>query len=158
MERVVYDPAAQQSLMAAVIQSCVDAYRDLMGDEDFISEEKNTLMDKDFEELSDRFATYAAGKALRFVSQFKHPAFEEEKEWRLVHRRDAADYASVQFRTGYGCLIPYVASRFDPNECLESITCGPPALPLSMNSIRTFIRATGLNDLPVFPTKAPLRL
>ncbi len=158
MERVIYDPTVQRALVSKVMKSCIDAYRELAADEDFLAEEMRTSPDKDFDELTDRFAKYAAGKALRFVSQFKHPAFEEEQEWRLVHRRNALDHGDAEFRIGNGCLIPYTKFRFDLDECLESITCGPPSLPLSMNSIERFIRASGLKDKPLLSSKAPLRL
>jgi len=101
---------------------------------------------------------YAAGKALRFVSQFKHPAFAEEKEWRLVHKRNASDYGGVEFRTANGMLIPYAKLTFDIDESLESITCGPPSSPLSMNSIQTFMQASGLKHKPLVAASAPLRL
>ena len=106
MERVIYNPEVQRSLLSKVLRSCVDAYRELGTGEDFLGEEKRSPMDKDFYELTERFGKYAAGKALRFVSQFKHPAFAEEKEWRLVHRRNAFDYGGVEFRTANGMLIP----------------------------------------------------
>jgi hypothetical protein len=158
MERVIYDPEVQGSLLSKVLRSCVDAYRELAMGEDFLGEEKRSPMDKDFYELTERFSKYAARQALRFVSQFKHPAFAEEKEWRLVHRRDAFDYGGVEFRTANGRLIPYVKMKFDLDESLESITCGPPSSQLSMNSIKTFMSASGLKHKPLVAANAPLRL
>lgn len=46
---------------------------------------------------------------------FKHPAFSEEREWRLVEIKVAEAYENLHFRQMQGIVVPYVEIRFPPS-------------------------------------------
>ena len=157
-EKVIYDSRIQCEIIRIVLRCCIEAYDDLLSknsiDEDtFIK----LVGDQDFKELVNQFARYTAKKLLRFVTLFKHPAFAEEKEWRMVHSRNADDCENLMFRPGKGRLIPYTEVKIDMESCLTSVTCGPPFSPLSGQSLYVFLKSLGLQEKQILGTSAPLR-
>ncbi|HBO14244.1 MAG TPA: DUF2971 domain-containing protein [Halieaceae bacterium] len=84
------------------------------------------------------------GDLLRIAAVLKHPAFEEEQEWRIVSPV-ITDVASgrVAFREGSSMLIPYYP--FDLSDeggrlPLEHCYLGPTGnIDLSMNSLRLYL-------------------
>lgn len=108
---------------------------------------------------------------------FKHPAFSEEREWRLVRRiaqRDVVpDFMSIKhldFREAGGLVAPYVSQdvRVDtPNVSdtnsemrlpLGAIKCGPMLDPvLAADSIRLLLRKLGYAEtIEIDSSTAPL--
>lgn len=159
-EKMVYDKRTQRDLVESVLKSCIQAYSTCIEKHSIDQTLLITALDKDadFRESFKRFAQYWAKKLLRFVTLFKHPAFSEEKEWRMVHRRSTADCKDLSFRDGKGWLIPYTEVKIDLNTCLASITCGPPSSSLSVQSLRTLMNSLGLQEKPINRTTAPLRV
>jgi hypothetical protein len=88
------------------------------------------------------------GDLLRIAAVLKHPAFEEEQEWRIVSPviTDVAA-ARVAFREGSSMLIPYYP--FDLGDesgrlPLEHCYLGPTGnIDLSMNSLRLYLDGQG---------------
>jgi hypothetical protein len=87
-----------------------------------------------------RMAMHAVNILLDMLLCFKHPAFKEEKEWRLV-RVTSEDHQpeNLQFRETTGGLVPYRPTHiYDMNETgqpvfpLRSIGFGP-----TLDSVRT---------------------
>ena len=85
-------------------------------------------------------ALHAVNVLLDMLLCFKHPAFKEEKEWRLV-RVTSEDHQleNLQFRETAGGLVPYRPTHiYDINEAgqpvfpLHSISFGP-----TLDSVRT---------------------
>jgi hypothetical protein len=106
---------------------------------------------------------------------FKHSAFEEEKEWRLVYPRfrihnrtpqpDAQDVElKTQFRTKNGIVIPYVSINLplptSENKAIRGVMVGPSAQPeLARQSVEMLLATQGYDreDAPVTSSAIPLR-
>lgn len=85
---------------------------------------------------------------LRIAAVLKHPAFEEEQEWRIISPaiEHVAD-AGVLFREGSSMLIPYYPFALAGSDgCvhLEHCYLGPTGnSELSMNSLRLYLESQG---------------
>jgi hypothetical protein len=84
------------------------------GDESFYSPIFNTTLDV----------------LLEVASRIKHPAFAEEREWRLMSRLLKSEQCDrIAFRTGGSMMIPYLPLRLTPNANttlkLAAVTIGP---------------------------------
>lgn len=104
------------------------------------------------------------------ANEIKHPAFEEEQEWRFVKTFVHANHPNLRYRTGRGMLIPYYEiSLVSSNEGSESF---PPISEiyiaphknskLSEKTMRTFLAGekSGFPDAPFIPVRrsnAPYR-
>lgn len=122
LAEVVYDPAIQD----AAVRSAVDDHLKQVGEypEDFL-----------------RFSLRAA--LLRLAIQFKHPTFQEEREWRLIYcledDHSGFDYTSwrATFRASDRFIVPYMEVELPTKPGaldkdllhLESVRIGPTANP-----------------------------
>ena len=160
--KMVYKESTQRDLVESVLKSCIQVYSTWIAkhsiNRDQLINELYDEKDSDFRELFNGFAQYWAKTLLRFVTLFKHPAFTQEEEWRIVHTRSTADYKDLSFRDEKEWLIPYTQVKIDLNTCLASITCGPPSSSLSVLSLRTLMNFLGLQEKPINRTTAPLRV
>ena len=134
--RCIYAPNHQQMLVEEIVDAVEDdAQRDL---------EAHGRLDADgiFERLESRL--------LRIAAVLKHPAFEEEQEWRLVSPvMDDCQNVPVCFREGVSMLIPWypfhLGSRDSGPMQLEHVFLGPtPNTDLSMNSLTLYLRKRGV--------------
>lgn len=85
-------------------------------------------------------AMQAANVVLDMIVSFKHPAFIEEREWRLIRvTSESHEPESLRFREVGGQLVPYKATHIFDREAgqllfpLRSITFGP-----SLEPVRTY--------------------
>jgi len=86
----------------------------------------------------------------------KHPAFEEEHEWRLVIEQDGPAQP-LDFREGPLGLTPYVTVNW-PREALREVVVGPTALPaLQHTAMRRLLGEHGYGQVPVRVSEAPFR-
>ena len=103
---------------------------------------------------------------LYYLVSFKSPAFEEEKEWRLVYLRTLSDEADpLRFRPVGSLLVPYV--ELDPTPQagvntgrvpLGDLVCGPTAHPeLVVRAADMLLRHQGIAFAQVRPSAIPLR-
>jgi hypothetical protein len=87
------------------------------------------------------------GDLLRIASVLKHPAFEEEQEWRLVSQVMPGINPGVHFREGISMLIPYANIDLRDAEgevALEHVFLGPTSnIDLSMNSLDLYLTQRG---------------
>lgn len=135
--RCVYDPARQKALIEEVVDA-VERYAD---------EAEHAGRD---EAANQGIFEMIEGRLLRLAAILKHPAFEEEQEWRIVSPviNDPADL-SVHFREGVSMLVPWYA--FDLRESedrasmgLDHVYLGPTGnIDLSMNSLALFLAQRG---------------
>ena len=132
--RCLYDPQRQRSL----IEKIVDAIAAMAGD---AAGEPGG-----FEAVFERIE----GRLLRIAAVLKHPAFEEEQEWRLVSPviYETGD-RPVHFREGASMLVPYyafpLALSADAPMRLEHVFLGPTNnMELSMNSLRLYLDQRGV--------------
>ncbi len=76
---------------------------------------------------------------IKYAATLKHPGFSEEKEWRLLLDKRAADSKAVKFRPRGDILIPYIDIEM-PLECVTSIIVGPTKhQDMACQSIREFV-------------------
>ncbi|WP_404366750.1 DUF2971 domain-containing protein [Marinobacter sp.] len=52
-------------------------------------------------------ADHVYGQINRLANEIKHPAFEEEQEWRFVKTFVYANHPNLRYRAGKGMLVPY---------------------------------------------------
>jgi hypothetical protein len=72
-------------------------------------------------------AAAIADNAALSASRFKHPAFESEREWRIVISSSFGSSLELFFRSSSRTVIPYIKTRRQPDSKLPvvSITIGP---------------------------------
>jgi hypothetical protein len=82
---------------------------------------------------------------LDFAPYFKNPAFQEEREWRLVTKMPPNE-SDTKLRVGKSCLIPYKQFHLPLNTSthpIYNIIVGPtPDMELASNSIQYLVRNT----------------
>lgn len=131
--RCVYEPVRQREL----IEEVVDAVESYAAAEDYreSDEQANLAI---FERIE--------GRLLRLAAILKHPAFEEEQEWRIVSPVIADCTAQpVHFREGASMLVPWYAFELREREDaaamgLDHVYLGPTSnIDLSMNSLELFL-------------------
>lgn len=125
LRKVIYDESDQRKLVQEYVNGLIEASRQA-----FRPERSN---DKAFQ--ASMMAMEAANPLMEMLVSFKHPAFKEEQEWRLV--RATAEYEqpeSLQFRKVGNSLTAYRSTNiYDLTEAepaalrfpLERIVFGP---------------------------------
>jgi hypothetical protein len=101
---------------------------------------------------------------LSLIAAFKHPAFYEEREWRLVYLHNAQKVApGLNFRVIRGRIVPYVPVRFgDANPTslpIISVTLGPGAeTAIDKHSIKEILKRCGTpHQVALLSSAAPYR-
>ncbi|WP_027948576.1 DUF2971 domain-containing protein [Haliea salexigens] len=134
----VYEPALQ----AKMINEIIDTLETLAGQtpSDDRAQSENERWMALFQSIE--------GDLLRISAVLKHPAFEEEQEWRIVSPTisDPAS-APVQFREGTSMLIPwypFCLRNASAELAIEHVFLGPTSnIDLSMNSLSLYLRNAG---------------
>lgn len=151
--QVLYEPAAQEAEVRSVIEE--------------------SLRESDYTEEFRALALNAA--LLRLSVRLKHPAFEEEREWRLVYNLEdehsGFDLTSLRanFRPSDQFVTPYMEvdlptkmGRWDKEILhLRSVRCGPSANPSeACYSLRWMLWSYGYSEpeTTICRSRAPLRL
>lgn len=101
---------------------------------------------------------------LYFAGYFKHPAFSEEKEWRILSKASFENnvftnsYTAVEYRNGARGLIPYMRWKFGelPKTPVMHITLGPQNETL-IEDMKSFLHSVGLNNVTVSKSDIPYR-
>ena len=124
---------------------------------------------KTAEKLRDTCCREVADRLYPYLVTFKHPAFREEREWRLVHVREGLAHFlghGVEFRPGKDFIVPYVpieltavvgvhAGRLP----LERVWIGPTHEPEgAASSTSAFLQSGGLSGVRVTKTDIPLSM
>ena len=161
-DRVVYDPDKQSRL----IEVFLHLFRQ--------SEEKDAALIAGDEK--ERVTTdYLISQLLRIVAFFKHPAFSDEREVRIVYsepletmKEFGVDLAKRQFRVSGGLIVPFTdtfdMSRQNDGDTpsaklpLKSVVIGPVAQAETLaKGMRGLLDANGYNDVDVHLSEAPFR-
>lgn len=93
----------------------------------------------------DKFFTRIEHDLLKIAAVLKHPAFEEEQEWRIVSPLiDDVRHSAIHFREGASMLVPYfafeLASAQSEGIALNHVYVGPSSnAELSMNSLHLYL-------------------
>ena len=161
--QVIYNPEAQRQLIKDVLDRYLDSLNRLAADfTDFLEQILQAHVSRTSLELESMF------------SRFKHPGFEEEREWRLIHYNSASQGSPyVEYRPSNGILVPYVKLPllWDEDENpgifqITQITCGPSSQPeaarASVEHYLTKLRIASnrqgvFDEVPVTISKTPLK-
>jgi len=164
-DHVVYDPEQQFQL----IQTFLNILKQ--------SEEKDAALIKS--DVSKQVtADYLAGHLLQIASFFKHRAFSDEREVRLVYsepleilEKYGQETAKRQFRASGGLIVPFTdtfdmyepssfgdEAQLPPKLPLKSVVIGPVAQADALaNGMRNLLSAEGYQDVVVTLSEAPFR-
>jgi hypothetical protein len=129
--KCLYDPTLQETLIEKVVQGI----EDLAGEQGDGGEQGS--WHRVFEQVE--------GDLLRIAAILKHPAFEEEQEWRIVSpAMTDCSHPGIHFREGASMLVPYFGFRMnhgkDAGAPLEHVFLGPTGnIELSMNSLKLYL-------------------
>ncbi|MFZ0591408.1 MAG: DUF2971 domain-containing protein [Bryobacteraceae bacterium] len=75
---------------------------------------------KFYKDEFDRYWNFVGNYLLQSVMRFKNPAFQEEREWRLL----SFPSAGIKFRIAGGRMVPYFENRF-PLDAIRVVRLGP---------------------------------
>jgi hypothetical protein len=159
LEKIIYDEEAQlETLRSLVMPSC-------------------DLLAKGAHGETAEYLTKCVGVAVSMTASnlapcalsFKHPAFAEEAEWRIIRLsvRDGTPGTVVtpQFRPRAGGLLPFTPLSLerdgDTDPPIAELVVGPSAHPdLAVNAIRQLLKAAGYENAAemVRRSAAPLRV
>ncbi|MDO8863601.1 DUF2971 domain-containing protein [Haliea sp. E1-2-M8] len=134
----VYAPSQQEKMINEIIDA-VEALAEESDETDETASQNRQWVR--------RFQTIE-GDLLRIAAVLKHPAFEEEQEWRIVSPM-IGDTASgkVQFREGNSMLIPWFPLDLRDEQgrlAIEHAFLGPTGnIDLSMNSLALYLQGRG---------------
>tara|TARA_R110002110_G_scaffold205066_7_gene417039 strand:- start:169148 stop:170017 length:870 start_codon:yes stop_codon:yes gene_type:complete len=134
--KCLYDSAEQ----AQLIEKIVDAL-ETMAEKADVDDEEEAVWNGIFERIE--------GRLLRIAGILKHPAFEEEQEWRIVSPViDSCADAPVFFREGVSMLVPYYAFNLATVAGqalqLDHVYLGPTSnVDLSMKSLELYLASSG---------------
>jgi hypothetical protein len=113
----------------------------------------------DYADLIDSVGSHFAERLLKHAQSFKHQAFSEEREWRLISPPIGDDDPSGGYRLGQHTLIPYCrVTVATSDECaIRGTWLGPtPHSKLAEHSAFSFLRHYGINP-EVHGSKIPFR-
>jgi hypothetical protein len=146
LTRVQYSEEDQMRHFRGLFDKCVNEYRAKK------SESKG-------------YAGLLAIDALRSASEFKHPCFKSECEWRVVTSPNPEDYRNLFFRPSTRTVIPYVkipkVEQKDWKLPIVSITIGPTLHQgLSARSVAALLLAKGysIKEVEIRSSELPLVL
>ena len=134
--RCIYDPDVQ----ARLIEDVIDGVESLAQRRGYDDRERGSAQ-RLFQPIEEDL--------LRIAAVLKHPAFEEEQEWRIVSPMlSNARHGSIQFREGHSMLVPYyrfeLAGEDTDRVALDHVYIGPSAnAELSMHSLRLYLEQQG---------------
>jgi len=152
LRQVLYDPIEQQAACHSLIDALV------------------AVLDADpsDNELTKSFARNLIDGVVELASWCKHPAFEEEREWRIVYvRNNDASKVDVQHRISRGLLVPYVklelpspVGALSGHLPLRAINFGPgPEPTLKLRGVKSLLAGyPHYAKVPVEGSAAPLRV
>ena len=102
---------------------------------------------------------FAAHQVLQIGTIVKHPAFAEEREWRITREVDLEE--ATKFRTGKSMLIPYGELIFQDenhNTPIVEIVVGPtPHMELSKRSLERLLISRDMAHVPIVESSVPFR-
>lgn len=98
---------------------------------------------------------------LEMAPTMKHPAFQEEGEWRIVSQRSPDSQPIILYRPGKSLLIPYQEFGLDADNVralIRRVVVGPsPHLALAVKTATEFLQAAGFEGVEVAQSEVPYR-
>lgn len=99
----------------------------------------------DYEELKiEHFVMDVMDQIYLTLSIIKHPAFSDEREWRIIFSEIGVTVQPIQYRVGASMLTPYVALPLNLDHFMNSVRIGPASHEsLSATALNGFLRSIG---------------
>jgi hypothetical protein len=124
-----------------------------------------TVAELDRSNLLPAMSAFLSEHLQEFLVTFKHPAFYEEQEWRvIVAFRPSEQLKSLFSRESRGVLVPYLSLELDvPDKDLPilpviEVVHGPTLHPdLTQKSLHSLLEQQGYDHVEVLGSTAPLR-
>lgn len=151
LHKCIYDEKLQEQTVKNAINLCIK-----------VLEDPEKVKNHEPRELCKRIASFFEILIVKLAPLFKHPGFEEEREWRLVSSAffSTAAESQISYRPTDSILIPYFAYKLcESNETLpiDSIVVGPTrSTELSIRSLKDFIKNKQI-AAAVFESAIPFR-
>ena len=158
ISKVIYDESAQRAILS-------DAYRRAQAVLNRRNDSDAQSNDTQFTPLTMALSIFLS-TFLATSSSFKHPAFSEEAESRILVTRSFANgkpSADIKFRESALGITPYVAIPLCfPSEehisGIREIIVGPQSHTVEVQrAVGQFLAANGLSDVEIVPSEVPLR-
>lgn len=149
LHKCIYDEKLQEQTVKDAINLCIKPLKD-----------QEKVKNHEPGKLLERIALFFVLLILHLAPLFKHPGFEEEREWRLVSSALFSNEYQIRYRPTDSILIPYFAYKLcENNEALpiDSIVVGPTrSSDLSIRSLKGFIKSQNI-DAAVLESEIPFR-
>jgi DUF2971 family protein len=158
LRRVIYEPAVQERMIQTVISRSRVLFREVSTG--------RSIKDLDDDRTLPAFASFLASRLKEFACTFKHPGFQEEKEWRLIFRgfRSREFMPALRFRED-SLSTPYIPISLrnagpSPPALLPilEVRHGPSIHPgLARKSLLLLLEKFGYDHVEVRGSSTPLR-
>jgi len=138
-EKVIYESAECQRNFREAIQQAVGL---------IANGQTHVTTNPERIEFGKAMARELAVAMFRYAIMCKHPAYEHERETRLLLLGDRVDLdPHARFRTRGSTLVPYIASKFRVRGpgAITKIMVGPAADDLAVDAVRAFLRRHDLS-------------
>lgn len=151
--RVMYDPQEQEKVLRHAFRHYVTTAERCCA---------NYPGHPRLEEALGRWAAATSNFLGRLLARMKSPAFEEEREWRVIIIRFTFDQGKVRFRVApSGIFIPYFPFFFkkDGVKAVREVRHGPTVNPtLAVRSAGGLLNHLGYTDVKLSGSAIPLRV
>ncbi len=161
---IEYREEYQRKIIYEIIQIILDYFENIKNSIDWIGYNYELLISKSIVKILEEF-----------ISNFKDPSFDEEKEFRLEYKIDGNinenDNSKLFFRSNGSLIIPFYKIEYvDKNDTLsiqskykklpiEKIIIGPSLdYELNKNSIEIFLSKLGYKNIEIIQSKIPYRI
>lgn len=157
VRRVIYDRDVQTRLVQSTIQKTCNLLDRLA--------HGRGVEQLDADKVLPAFATFLSDHLREFLFTFKHKAFAEENEWRVIFPfvRDH-HITSLRFRESHGMMVPYIPFPLRPDEDeypilpIVDVVHGPTLHPeLAKKSLHLLLQQHGYDHVEVAGSEVPLR-
>jgi hypothetical protein len=152
LRRVIYDPERQNAILSGLLDRAMFALRS---------------PDGQGEEGMEAVLDFLGDHMVELVACFKHVAFKEDEEWRLLVVADTAyageGLSQLRFRHAGGHIVPFMELDISPHGGAEvspiaEVICGPlERAELSARAIELLLKKRGVAGARVRPSALALR-
>lgn len=153
LREVIYDTTQQSSILEELLTSTTDVMKNEI--EGLNIDERNKIIV--------HCCQFVQLQLPQYLTTFKHPAFEAEREWRLCHLAISEESQHVLFRDGQFGLTPYVelAPRSECQDRLPllSVTHAPTNNASNVRfALSALLRSQGYLEVRLAGSVLPMRI
>jgi hypothetical protein len=156
VRKVVYNLTRQRELVSRVVSDIIALFTRVA--------DGKTIAELDAEEILPEFSRLLSSHLRTLLFSFKHPAFSEEGEWRLIIPFSRQEHlAQMKIRAAGSLLVPYLAVTFSdgrkkPQLPLLEIVQGPSLHPeLNKKAAHLLLERQWYEHVELVGSETPLR-